>query len=85
MEDKKFLQSKKSNGMLIGLAAGLLASAAAVASGPTGISVLPTVLTFIATITGANQFAQGAQDVANIIKGKSDKTELTQSSSISQK
>lgn len=61
--DKKFTESKKAKGLLVGLIAGVVISAAAVAAGPAAVAVLPDVLTFIGSLCGAHQLSQGVQDV----------------------
>ena len=64
MDINSLIDSRKGTGLIIGLIAGLLASAAAVAVGPSAIAVLPQVLLFIGSITGVHQAAQTVQDVA---------------------
>ena len=64
MDDKTLTQSKKGEGMLIGVIAVLVAGAAAAAAGPAGIAVLPYVVGGITGIVGSHQFAQGSVDKA---------------------
>ena len=63
--DKQPLDSKKWTGMALCLIAGLLASAGAVAVGGVAITILPTVLTFIAGVCVSHQTAQVVSDVSN--------------------
>lgn len=57
-------ESKKGISMLIGVLAVLVASAAAAASGPAGIAVLPYAIGGITAIVGSHQLAQGSVDKA---------------------
>lgn len=80
--DKTPTTSKKWTSMALGLGAGLLASAAAVAAGPAGVAVLPSVLTFIATVTLGHIGVQGTQDTMAAYKGKLTESARCQTSEL---
>ena len=77
MDTKTPLDSKKWTSMALGLAAGIIASAAAVLAGPVGVGVLPQVLSFIAAVTLGHIGVQGVGDAISAAKAKPDASTVT--------